>query len=97
MLEEVGIWILFGIVALAGMLIGILLTLWLRRLPEAKQLQRQLEELQRRIDEGQKSAATQEQVEGVRKSLAETHEGIVRVSEGLQSLSNFAQQTLPHR
>jgi DNA anti-recombination protein RmuC len=94
MLEEVGIWILFGIVALAGMLIGILLTLWLRRLPEAKQLQRQLEELQRRIDEGQKSAATQEQVEGVRKSLAETHEGIVRVSEGLQSLYNFAQQTL---
>lgn len=94
MLAEIGMWILLSIVGLAGMLIGILLTLWLRRMPEVRQLRQQLDELRQRIDESQKTQATQEQIENVHRSLAETHDSIVRVSEGLLSLANFTQQTL---
>lgn len=81
MLAEMGIWILLGIVGLAGILIGVLLALWLRRIPEAKQMKQQLEELRQRVDE-------------THKNLPEIREGIVRVSDGLQSLIAFAQQTL---
>lgn len=94
MLAEMGMWILLGIVGLAGMLIGVLLTLWLRRIPEARRLQQQLDELRQRIDESQRTAVTQEQIENVRRNLTETHDSIVRVTEGLQSLASFTQQTL---
>jgi len=94
MSEEISAWVMVWIAALVGMVTGVLLTLWLRRLPEAQQLKQQLDELRQRIDESQKTSATQEQIERIRENLSKTHESIVRVSEGIQSLANFAQQTL---
>ncbi len=93
MSEGISIWILVWIAGLAGMVIGVLLTLWLRRLPEARQLKQQLDELRQCINESQKTTATQEQIEHIREGLNKTHESILRVSEGIQSLL-FAQQTL---
>jgi uncharacterized membrane-anchored protein YhcB (DUF1043 family) len=93
-MEEISAWVIVWIAALVGMVIGVFLTLWLRRLPEAQQLKQQLDELRQRIDEGQKTLATQEQIDRIRENLSKTHESIVRVSEGIQSLANFAQQTL---
>ncbi|MBC7318150.1 DNA recombination protein RmuC [Candidatus Bipolaricaulota bacterium] len=88
--------LVYALCALAGVLIGVLISSFFRRGPDIGRLEQRINELQQRLDDWQRATATQQQITQLQSDLDAAQISLTELGTKLASLGDFTQNIL-HR